>query len=59
MLPAGMDGDFFDDILRQNRHLTWRRNVVAVRQSKPAIGAFAAGVNPALLRRFEKKTITK
>ena len=52
MLATGVDGHFLDDVLRQRRDLSRRRDVVRVTQPKAAVGALATGVNAALLWSF-------
>ena len=52
MLAPGVDGHLLDDVLRQRRDLSRRRDVVGVTQPESAVGAFAARVNAALLQSY-------
>ena len=52
VLAPGVDGHFLDDVLRQRRDLSRRRNVVGVTQPESAVGALTARVDAALLWSF-------
>ena len=43
--PAGMDGHFADDVVRQCRHLTRRARVVRMAQPQAAVAAFTTSVH--------------
>ena len=49
-----MDSDFLDDVLREGGDLPWYGDVVAVRQSQPAVCPLAASIHLSVSRHNKK-----